>query len=94
MSDAPAPTYEIRTVGDFLKVPKKRLGACLREFRTMLDVARTTEQMVRAAEGVLHQTETARLPLERFTWIDDKKGTISLHIQTKKPDATEAAPRA
>jgi hypothetical protein len=82
----PAPTYDIRTIGDFLKVPEKRLGACLREFRVVLDMTRATERLMRDAEGVLYNTATVRLPLERFTWIDDKKGTLSLHILTKKPD--------
>ena len=86
MAESP-PTYEIRTVADFLKVPENRLGACLREFRIALRLARATDNLVRRVGEVIHQTDTVRCEMQLFRWIDDDKRTAHLRIRTKaRPD--------
>ena len=58
------PTYEIRTVNDFLKIPTNRLDACLREFSTSLEIAKTISD--------------SEMP--EWTWVDDgdEKQTVEL----------------
>jgi len=78
MSD---PTYEIVSVGDFLKVPPKRLGACLREFKIALEMARGTDSLLNVSADTLHPGATVSTTFKRFLWIDDNKRTASLKIE-------------
>lgn len=54
-----APTYIIRTVADFLKVPAARRETCLQEFHGFLPLAEMALRMP-GATGAFE-----------FTWIDD-----------------------
>lgn len=82
------PTYDIRTVADFLKVPEDRIGECLREFRIMLDMARATTSLLgniadsMADEpGAKHKRGDVHfVMLDRFEWIDDNLGEAHLTI--------------
>lgn len=80
--DAPRDlTYEIVTVGDFLKVPPKRLGACLREFKIALEMARATDTLLSVSAETLHPGASVNTTFTRFRWIDDGKRTASLNIE-------------
>lgn len=56
-----APTYDIRTLADFLSVPPERLAVCLAEFAVCVEMARISAQMLAPIE----------VPLSRFAWTDD-----------------------
>ncbi len=84
MSD---PTYEIVSVGDFLKVPPKRLGACLREFKIAVEMARATDLLLNVSAKTLHPGATINTTFKRFRWIDDKKRTALLKIGIGEPGA-------
>jgi hypothetical protein len=65
------PKYEIRTVLDFLKVPKHRRARCLKEFRSFLEICE--QSAILLGPGVKTR--------DCFTWIDDNERnvTITLH---------------
>ena len=75
MSDAP--TYEIRTVLDFLKVPAARRGECLEEFAVWLYILE--------ASGVALAAFNPSLP-QSFDWIDD--GMHTMKATVSGPDGT------
>lgn len=62
--------YEIHTVLDFLKVPRKRRAACLRDFKKYLSMADDLRSHVAAALGVAVEHGN------RFVWVDD--GVVGL----------------
>jgi hypothetical protein len=79
---ADAPTYVIRNVWDFLAVPEKRIGACLREFKIALGMARGVEQMMNAISDEL-TPEPGLIrwkPGDEFRWVDDRKRTVTINI--------------
>lgn len=76
------PSYEIKTVQDFLLVPADRLEACLSEFRDYLEYARDIMELAKLAGEIVGAKETES-SVGSFNWTDDgiRKGTI--HIETK-----------
>ena len=86
--DSPAPggsappSYEIKTVQDFLLVPEDRLEACLTEFRDYLEYARDIAELAKLAGEIIGAKET-QTTVGSFNWTDDglRKGTI--RIETK-----------
>ena len=64
-STADAPVYTIRTLDYFAKIPPKRLGACLLDFRVAIDTAR---EVVAALRGM---DQSVAWPLSQFQWRDD-----------------------
>ncbi len=76
------PSYEIKTVQDFLLVPEDRLEACLTEFRDYLEYARDIMELAKLAGENIGAKET-QTSVGSFNWTDDgiRKGTI--HIETK-----------
>lgn len=78
-----APTYEIRTVRDFLAVPEDRIGECLREFAICLEMARASEALLDSTAHALLTNEVAdaiEWRFTRFEWIDDGARTVTLNI--------------
>ena len=77
------PEYTIKEVGDFLKVPKDRLDACLEEFKTFLQASRSFMEMANAMAGLLGADKSQNV-LESFVWIDDGERNGTIHIQANK----------
>ncbi len=77
------PTYDIRTVADFLLVPEDRLDVCLHEFRIMLEMARNAKIVLEAVTDEVTQSKGAvRFDfMNCFHWIDDGEGTVDVHVQ-------------
>lgn len=62
--------YQIRTVQDFMQVPKDKRDACLADFKHYLefmDQVEETNQLIRGLTGGL----TALTPSDAFHWVDD-----------------------
>jgi len=74
------PEYTIKEVGDFLKVPKDRLDACLEEFTTFLQVSRSFMEMANAMAGLLGADKSQNV-LESFVWIDDGERNATIHMR-------------
>jgi hypothetical protein len=84
------PTYEIKTVADFLKVPEDRRAACLKEFVDFLDLAGATLEMANSLSDLMKLPKDQNR-VEAFTWIDDgeQKRTLNL-IAVPDPDPASA----
>lgn len=82
MKEGIPPTYEILTVGDFLKVPEDRIGACLKEFAVAIELWRNGLGLLGAiADDVVpSDQEKPRWEPGAFTWIDDNKRTATLKV--------------
>lgn len=79
------PTYEIRTLNDFTKVPKRRLKACLREFAVAIELTQAMEALISETESVMYGSRSIRAPLDVFRWIDDGKKNITGTIHIPPP---------
>ena len=75
-----APTYAIKNVWDFLKVPAKRRKVCLREFAIALEMAEATKRLLHATADALELSQVRFDVTDTFTWIDDRKRTATIHI--------------
>lgn len=71
MKNKQFPTYEVKTLSDFLKIPPDRLDACLEEFKTALEKAWVLK--ARKPMGVLL--------FESFKWIDDGKKEANINVE-------------
>jgi hypothetical protein len=69
-----APTYEIRTVNDFLQVPPERWDACLEEFKACLALAAVSR-------AVLPQTT-----LGVYRWVDDGERNVEASVTVQSKD--------
>jgi len=76
--DIGAPTYEIYTFNDLLKVPSDRLPILLDEFKNMIMASKIIYDM-HSLLGKSINKDVIQLP---FKWIDDDKGNINLKIET------------
>lgn len=78
------PTYDIRTVADFLLVPEDRLDVCLHEFRIILDMARGAKIVLEAVtDEVTKQPGAVEYNfMNCFHWIDDGEGTVKVGVRT------------
>ena len=85
------PSYEIKTVQDFLLVPEDRLEACLTEFRDYLEYARDIAELAKLAGEIIGAKET-QTTVGSFNWTDDglRKGTIRIEtkVEQNKDSAT------
>lgn len=74
-------TYIIEHVSDFLKVPKEKWDAMLKEFRAALELQYHAEVLIREMKpkGILKVS-----CLAPFRWIDDGKQDIHINIHYKK----------
>jgi hypothetical protein len=72
--------YQIKTVADFLLVPKDRLADCLAEFAEFLNVARAIKE----------QCEIVAID-ETFKWIDDGKKNAHFQIvfEREQPEVNQ-----
>ena len=61
--------YEIKTLMDFTKVPQGLLPQCLDEFSEWVGIMREAQK-------------TILIPVEKFTWINDKQRSITVNITT------------
>ena len=87
------PSYEIKTVQDFLLVPEDRLEACLTEFRDYLEYARDIAELAKLAGEIIGAKET-QTTVGSFNWTDDglRKGTIRIvAAQPNDPDQRPGA---
>ena len=82
------PSYEIKTVQDFLLVPEDRLEACLTEFRDYLEYARDIAELAKLAGEIIGAKET-QTTVGSFNWTDDglRKGTIRIETKVEQNDA-------
>ena len=71
--------YEIKHVADFLKVPEDRLDACLKEFKTFVELSRAHLKVVEAVAEELGIN--GRGEVQAFTWIDDGEGKVTIIMQ-------------
>ena len=85
-------TYEIATVADFGKVPKRRLRACLKEFAVAVEMAHATEKLLQAIQrdavkrGAIPEVSDFQWPMKTFRWTDDRKpGPTAMTISVKGP---------
>jgi hypothetical protein len=62
-------TYTINSVNDFLSIPPNRLKACLREFRTSLELAHGLSGMA----GIDGDKVKVDVSMPSWIWIDDRK---------------------
>ena len=85
------PEYTIKEVGDFLKVPKDRLDACLEEFTTFLQVSRSFMEMANAMADLLGADKSQNV-LESFVWIDDGERNATIHMLAKLPEGASTGP--
>lgn len=82
-----APRYEIKSVRDFLAVPEDRIADCLREFATMLEMARAATGLLDAVSDEVAEPGAIRWRMgETFTWVDDGERNATLTIRSK-PEA-------
>lgn len=79
------PSYEIKTVQDFLLVPEDRLEACLSEFRDYLEYARDIMELAKLAGEIVGAKET-KSSVGSFNWTDDglRKGTIRIETTVEQ----------
>lgn len=68
------PSYEIRSVHDFARVPRDRRDTCLREFRIWLELVDAVQEMMLFK------------PLKSFIWIDDDKHEATIGISAGGQD--------
>ena len=74
-----APTYEIYTFNDLLKIPIDRLSVCLEELKKMIITSKTIYDLHNLL-GKLKDDNIIQLPLK---WIDDDKGNLNFKINTE-----------
>ena len=74
-----APTYEIYTFNDLLKIPISRLPVCLEELKKMIITSKTIYDLHNLL-GKLKDDNIIQLPLK---WIDDDKGNLNFKINTE-----------
>jgi len=85
------PTYIIRNVWDFLKVPAERRAECLREFAIALDMAEATRLLL---DSLLVNAGAAPSQLtDAFTWFDDDKHEATVHVEFTSPPTDPEAPK-
>ncbi len=88
-----APTYEIRTLGDFANVPDDRLDDCLAEFATAVRFQRATGDILNALarEQIPALTGAAFnvFPSGAFVWIDDGENHADISVTIQAGDVTE-----
>lgn len=65
-------TYEIKTIGDFLKIPSDRISICLKEMAEHLPVVRANLEML----GI----EPTGKEINVFTWVDDGKKDLTVSL--------------
>lgn len=68
--------YEIIHVADFLKVPEDRLDACLKEFKTFVEISRAHSELIEAVTETLGIE--AKSEVQSFTWVDDDEGKVTI----------------
>ncbi len=73
------PTYEIKTVADFLKVPEQRREACMKEFLDFLTLAGATVGAANALADLMG-LDKSQNRVEAFTWIDDGERNQTLNL--------------
>jgi len=79
------PTYEIRAITDFAKVPADRLDACLAEFRTYLQIIGPTIRLLdtltaaKIGQGMVTWRDTGV-----FCWIDDGEQNVGVRLRDAK----------
>jgi len=76
------PTYRLESIGDFLKVPKDRLAACLSEFRDFLDVTRDVIGLADTL-GEITGSGYVGARVGAFTWIDDGKKEQTIRVTVR-----------
>ena len=75
--------YELRSVADFLSVPEDKRAHCLADFRLWLVMVGEMAAHFRDVPGI-------KVPLDRFTWLDD--GKHDAHIHVEMANTRDAAP--
>lgn len=80
-------TYTINSVNDFLSIPPKRIGACLREFRTSLELAH-------GLSGIDGDNVNVEVSMPAWIWIDDRKRNqdvqfCDVQVKLRSDEATE-----
>ena len=83
-------TYTINSVNDFLAIPPKRIGACLREFKTSLELAHGLSGMA----GIDGANVNVEVSMPSWIWIDDKKRNqdvqfCDVQVQLRSDEATD-----
>ena len=82
-----APTYEIRTVLDFLKVPKDRRPLCLHEFAMFLEMVEPScELLGLVADETISKGAVRFGPIDLFKWVDDERGAAAMSV--RMPDGS------
>ena len=73
--------YDIKTIGDFLKVPADRLEDCLAEFKMACDFVTSTMEVANISVDQLGKSD-----FHSFTWIDDGKQEkfLKLNLEEQK----------
>lgn len=79
-----APTYEIKNVGDFLKIPEDRLDDCLKEFPRYLDILRVVVSMANTLSSITGKDEGVKDTA--FIWVDDGKEEATIRIVANTPN--------
>lgn len=84
-------TYTINSVNDFLTIPPKRLGACLREFKTSIELAHGISSLAGLYPGCDGKNSVA---MPYWIWIDDRKRNqdvqfCDVQVQLRSDEATD-----
>ena len=69
--------YRLERVEDFEKIPEEKLGKCLEEFRTWIEVYRSAKVFV---ESLGDETCKGSVKSAAFVWIDDGKEDVNISI--------------
>jgi hypothetical protein len=76
-----APTYEIKEVRDFSKIPIERMSDCLEEFAQWIALLKTFELLADTLPA--DQREAMALQSAQFVWIDDDRKDITIRVSSE-----------
>lgn len=63
--------YRLRAIKDFLSVPPGSIDACLADFKTWLEIARSRDEFVSSMSELLGAPGAVSFSDDGFTWLDD-----------------------
>lgn len=76
-----APSYDIVTVQDFLRVPADKIDACLHDFATFLQSAPAWARLLDAVADEMHGAGRVAFSVgDTFRWVDDGAHDMTMTV--------------